>query len=818
MEKPKRLSGLILIILILSGFASYAQTQNLKGSVKGTVTDKANNTPLESATIQVFSSTDSSLITGAAADKSGNFNITDIPEGTYNVKVNFVGYSSAVAKDVKITSSNPSVNLGTIKLEINSELTQEIQVTSEAPVMTFEQGKQVYDVKKDLTVQNGTALDVLKNIPSIDVDNDGNVSLRGAGNVKILINGKPSAMLSNGTQILQSMPASIIEKVEIITNPSAKYEAEGNSGIINIIMKQEQTVGYNGNIKVNGGTQDKYNLSLSFAGNKNKLSLSGNYSYWNYYLPGMSFLNRNNFTSISARTIEQVFNWNYKGVSHYGSFGADYDINDKNTLSLTTVMFFFNRHIKNSNSMHFYDVSNVNTANYLIKDDNGVDGYNLDATLTHTKKFDTKDKELTSFINVTARKENNNDNYINNDFINPVLLQEKKYKWNFTFLNGQVDFVNPFSPVSKLEAGLKANARFINGDYQFNYLDNVSGNWLPYSGRANDADYTDLISAAYLTYSGGYKNFTYQLGLRGEHTYIDFSILQGSQKYNNKYFDLFPSAALTQKIGTMHQFQLTYSRRINRPNLYFLNPFVEQFDEYTKRTGNPYLKPDYTHSVELGYTLYLPVGSVTLNNYFRNTRNVLDFISYVDTAGVNTLKPDNVGKTNTLGTELILQGGFAKWWTYYGSASYYNANYFGDLNGVGFDKNYNSWSARFSTNAAIPDIVDVQLSYFYGGRRTTAQGSVDPFQSFNIAIQKNFFDKKLVIGFRVNDLFDQQRFKRINSTGDFYQDVYQKTTSRTAFLTLTFNFGEQKNGGPKSLRTQQRKQRENESEIQQPGN
>ena len=155
---------------------------------------------------------------------------------------------------------------------------------------------------------------------------------------------------------------------------------------------------------------------------------------------------------------------------------------------------------------------------------------------------------------------------------------------------------------------------------------------------------------------------------------------------------------------------------------------------------------------------------------------------------------------------------------YYGSVSYYNVNYFGDISGVGFDKNYNSWSARFSTNAAIPDIVDIQLSYFHGGRRTTAQGTVDPFQSINVAIQKSFFDKKLILGFRVSDLFDQQRFKRINSTSDFYQDVYQKATSRTAFLTLTFNFGEQKNGGPKSQRTQQRKQRENESEIQQPGN
>lgn len=811
-----RYAFLCLTIFVFT-ISTYSQNKTAGTVIRGKVVDKVTGSPLESATIQVFKSSDSSLFNGAASDKNGDFAVKDIPEGLYTVKVSFIGYATAVAKNVNVSKDSKDVNFGTVKLEVNSEMTQEITVEGEALTMTMEGGKKIYDAKKDLTAQNGNVLDLLKNVPSVTVDNDGNVSLRGSSNVKILVDGKPSALLSNGTQVLQNIPASMIDKVEIINNPSAKYEAEGISGIINLVMKQGQNNNtYNGNIKLNGGTEDKYNVSTGGSIKKGDVTLNGNYSYWSYFLPGRSKIDRINFESIETRRVDQELIWNYKGISHYGSFGMDYDINKFNTLSLVGNIFHYNRDISVSNYLKFFNSNDINRMNFRNYNDDGREGTNYDLTLTYTKKFETKEKEFTTFVNYSRRREDAPMSYTNFDTSNIAFFTKKDSYFIFKFLNGQADYTHPFNENSKLETGIKSNARFIDGEYKYTYLDNITGKWLQVPGKDNDADYKDVISAIYATYSNKYKDFSYQAGLRGEHTYLDFSILMGTQKFNQNYFDLFPSLSLSQSLGKENQLQLTYSRRINRPNLFFLNPFVEQFDEFTRRSGNPYLNPEYIHSVELGYTRYLPVGSVTLSSFYRNTKDVINYISTVDTNGVTSSKPENRGKSNTYGVELILQGGFAKWWTFNSSVDYFSTNIFNNTGIDNYDKTYNAWSVRFSTNAAIPNLVDVQLFYFYMGKQVSSQGEIQPFQMMNVAIQKSFFDKKLVLGFRVNDLLNQQKFNMQAIGSNFNQTIFQKTNSRSAFLTLTFNFGDQSSSISK--RTSQKKQREVETEIQQTGN
>lgn len=811
-----RLITLCSMLFILS--ASIFGQEKSKGTViRGTVVDKTSGTALESATVQVFNSTDSSLYSGASTDKDGSFVINSVQEGLYTVKVSYIGYATAVAKNVNVTGDKKEINFGTVKLEVNSEMTQEINVEGEAPTMTMEGGKKIYDAKKDLTAQNGNVLDLLKNVPSITVDNDGNVSLRGSSNVKILIDGKPSALLSNGTQVLQNIPASNIDKVEIINNPSAKFEAEGVSGIINLVLKQGKNGdNYSGNAKVNGGTEDKYNFSTGGTMKKNNITVYGNYSYWNYNLPGRSTIDRVSFASIDSRLVNQELLWHYKGISHYGSFGLDYDINKLNTLSLVANVFQYKRDITAMNSLKFYNVNNINTSNFHSNNDDARDGLNLDATLTYSKKFETKGKDLTAFINYSRRREDSPISYTNFDSTNIAYYTKKDSYYIFKFLNGQLDYTHPFGEEGKLEAGLKSNARFINGELSYSYLDNVTGNWMPTPGKDNDADYKDVISAFYATYSNKYKDFSYQGGIRGEHTYLDFSILKGTKSYNRDYFDLFPSLSLSQNIGKENQFQLTYSRRINRPNLFFLNPFVEQFDEFTKRSGNPYLNPEYINSVELGYTRYVPIGSIAVSGYYRNTKDVINYVSTVDSNGVTFSSPENRGKSNTYGVEMILQGGFAKWWTFNSSIDYFSTNVFNNTGINDFDKTYNAWSVRFSTNAAIPDLFDVQLFYFYMGKQLSSQGEISPFQMMNLAIQKSFFDKKLILGFRINDLLNQQKFNMLSAGSDFSQTIYQKVNSRAAFFTLTFNFGDQSTSISK--RNSQKKQREVETEIQQTGN
>ena len=806
-------SSLIIFFFVVFFTNGFTQDNN-SCSLTGTVVEKSSDNPLESAVVQVLSSVDSSVIDGATTDKKGRFLISDVPVGLYMIKISYIGYSTAIASNIEIGKDIKEVDVGTIKLEDKTEVTQEIEVTSDAPLITFEAGKKTYDAKRDLTSQSGNTLDLLRNIPSVEVDNDGNVSLRGAGNVKILIDGKLSALLSNGTQVLENIPASLVDKVEIINNPSAKYEAEGVSGIINIIMKQDQSLGYNGNVKVNGGTEDKYNITIGGSNKFGKLMLEVNYSYWKYSLPGRSELDRSNFTS--STNVNQELVWRYKGISHYGSVNADYKFDKKHTLTFVSNVFHYDRGLNANNTLNFYDASNVNTSNLFSYNDDGKDGINFDGTLTYIKSFDEKGRDFTTFINYSFRNENSLVKYEINDFVNSISYQERESKYDFNFLNVQADYIHPINEGSKIETGIKMNSRFIVGDYHFKTLDNNMGTWMNDPARENDADYVDLISASYVNYSGQYKDFSYQAGVRGEHTYLDFSILNGAEKYNRDYFDIFPSVSLSQNLGQENQFLLSYSRRINRPNLFFLNPFIDYFDDFTKRSGNPYLNPEYIHSGELGYTRFLSFATLTLNGYFRNVRDVINFTSTVDTSGTTYLRPENAGKSNTFGSEFIVQGNLAKWRSLNGSFDYFQTNLYGNFLDSDFDKTYNAWNARLSSNVAIPEIADIQLSYLYFGEQQNAQGSFEPFQMLNLAIQKSFLDKKLVLALRINDLLNQQKFRMSNGGSDFSQNIYQKTNSRIVFLALTYNFGEQFN--TKSKRIQMRKQREMEGEIQQSGN
>lgn len=804
------------VLVLLTLFSNISFSQTTTSVIKGKVIDKTSGKPMESSSVQVFSSSDSSLVTGTLSDANGIFIIENIPDGLYTVKVSYIGYGTAIAKNINAGKDNRIINFGTVKLDVISESTQEIEVVDEAPIMTFEAGKKIYDAKKDLTAQNGNIIDALKNVPSVEVDNDGNVSLRGSSNVKILIDGKPSALLSNGTQVLQNMPANLVDKIEVINNPSAKYEAEGVSGIINIIMKQQdKTVGYNGNIKVNGGTEDKYNISTGGAYKKGKLGITGNYSYWNYSLPGTTNFDRYNYESVNSFYVNQNLNWKYKGLSHYGSLGIDYDLDKENSLSLVTNVFYYKRNLNSSSNLDFYNENNQLTSNFFSKNENPRSGLNIDGTLTFSRKFKDKGKDFTTFLNYSSRNENDGTAY-SSTVSNVTSQQSKNSNYRFNFANFQADYVHPFGEKSKLESGLKSNGRFINGVYSLRYLDNLSNQWLPVTGKDNDVNYKDLITAVYGEYSGEYKYFSYKAGLRGEYTYINFDLQKETQKFNNNYFDVFPSISLSQKLGLENQFQASYSRRINRPSLFLLNPFLDQIDQYTIRTGNPYLEPEYTNSYELGYTRSLKFATLTLSGFLRNTKNPVNYVTSVDTNGVSTMRPENIGKSDTYGLEFIAQGGLAKWWTVNGSVSYFNTHIFENNTQFNFDKKYNAWSARFSTNAAIPDLFDVQLTYFYFGEQLSAQGKIDPMQMMNFAIQKSLFDKKIVLGFRVNDLLNQQRFSANSSGQNFSQVLYQKSNSRAAFITLTYNFGE--NGVTKSQRTTQRKQRETENEIQQTGN
>lgn len=808
----KNILVLILLLLFLTGINSICFAQgNTSGTIKGIVLDKITNTPLEAASVRVIKSEDSTLLKGALTDKEGKFSITEVPFGLYTVRINFIGYIFAIAKNVTISSEKKLVDFGVIKLEPGSELTDEISVVEEAPAMTFENGKKIYNVEKDFASKSGSVMDILKNIPSVNVDNDGNVSLRGGGNVKILIDGKESALLSNGNQALQNISANTVDKIEVINNPSAKYESEGISGILNIIIKKGENLGYNGNVRMNAGTKDKYNFSTGSSFKKGKYCVNGNYGFWNFYNPGHSTVERKSYQSIESRLTMQDLFWYYKGLGHFGSIGTDYDIDKMNTISFTGNAFYYKSDFGKDNYVNFYDIYNNKTNSLHNYNNDARDGFSFEGMLSYNKKYEQSGRSLNIQTNFSRRKNDHPLAYTNYNPDNTVYFTKAEDHFTFSSFNSQADYVHPITEETKIEAGVRNTYRKINADYKFLLLDDISKQWLIYKNRANDIDWSEDIGASYATLTGKYKGFSYTLGLRGEFYYREFKMNQNIESFNQKYFDIFPNVSLSQNLDKENVIQATYSRRINRPGIFQLNPFIFQNDEYLRRAGNPYLTPEYVNSVELGYTRYFKTATFTISGYLRNVRDNINGVKTVDTNGAVFTTVKNTGTSNTYGLEFILQYNPTKWWNINGSANYYYNRIFSNSSIIDYDNSYKGFSSNLTSSINIPDLFDIQIQYQYDGVNLTPQGRFVPAHLMEVSVQKGFFDRKLLLGVRLSDIFDKDAVEYTMNTNEFSQAVYEKGHTRVFYFTLSFNFGEQFNSN--SQRLSQRRQREAGNEI-----
>lgn len=802
-----KISVLFFIFITFLSF-SYSQPKNVKGKISGTVVDSKSGSPLSSATIQVYSSKDSSLITGRASEANGDFLITDIPAGAYYIKVSYIGYNIAVIKNIIITGKNPDVNLGTIKLEVSSEVTEEIEVTSEVPVMKMEFEKKVYDVKKTFVAESGTAIDVLKNIPSVTVDNDGNVSIRGSQNVRILIDGKPSGLQSgDNATILEQIPANNIERIEIINNPSAKYEAEGMAGIINIILKKSpESVGYNGNLNLNAGTQDKYSTSLGFNYKKNQFGFSVNYSFRSFRMLGVGDGLRYNYFNDSLYLLKQSIDFNNKMQSHFGTIGLDYDVSKKTNLNLVINIDTRNRKRNEYNLSKTTDINSVLQQEFSTSSLNDMTGRHFESTLNFKTSFDKPKQELSSSLNISYHDHNNDVNFNKQEYntngipsSNPYLEHDisKDISRLLTF---QVDYTHPISDDIKFDFGYKLNARKMNFNSQYEIYDHNTLKWLYDYSRSNEFIYNDYINAIYGVYAYKYKNFGIQAGIRLEHTANDFKLTNTNKDYKTNYLDFFPSLNLTQKLGTTNEFQVGYARRINRPRAWDLNPFVDYSDPFNLRTGNPELKPEYIHSFETSYIKYLPFASITTSVFYKRASDVINRFGYIDSNGVSTMTFKNIAKSNSYGVELIFQGAIQKWWTAIGSFSYFRTDVSGNDGYRDITNSSYSWTAKLLSSISIKNWFDLQFAYNYFGRMVMLQGSMEPIQSLDVAVKKDFFNKRFSVMFRVADVFKTGEFKFTTNGTGFSSNFSRVRDSRIAFLTLTYKFGTDMKDGKKPKR------------------
>jgi len=770
-----------------------------RGILTGRVTEAGSNVPLEYTTIAVYTIEDSSLVGGTVSDPEGNFEIRKLPYGEYYVVTNFVGYQKKVIDPVHVTPDNNRVDLGLLEMSVDKQSIEEVEIVADRKHVDYRLDKKIVNVSQDINAAGGTAADVLENTPSVSVDIEGNVTLRGSGSFTVLIDGKPSVL--EGSDALQQIPASAIENIEIITNPSAKHDPDGNAGIINVIMKEKTDQGLNGVINASAGLNNKYRADFLLnrrVGNWN-FFLGGNYN--NNLYPGRLTREQITFTDSTDRILEAdgAFDFRRSGTQIKG--GVSHDFSEKSTLTLEASGGNYGFGIDRSNRSHEYTIPAANDVYYVSRSIMNRNGryYNLNAN--YTKTFDSRDHQLTAMAYFSQSVGESTDDqedyntgpdYMVEDVIpvsNRSVETEDEYEARV-----EIDYSRPVGASGKLELGYQARIddEFENRLYQ--EYDHDSETWIENALYTSDLDFFRNIQAAYVTYGGEWKNFQYQLGIRGEYTYRKIDHEKSEDIFLINRLDYYPTLHLARQFKNDHQLMLSYSKRVDRPRGYWLEPNRSYVDPYTIRIGNPALEPEYIHSLELGYQKGWGMNFLAAELYYRNTRNLITRVTeYDDSLDLFILNIENLNNDHSAGAELMVNWKFWKWLTVNGSFTPYYYRIDGDINGTPVSEETFSWSSNLNTTFQITPTTRLQTNMAYRSKTVTAQGSREGFYYMNVAFRQDLFDRKLSATLQVRDLFGSMKRDFTNVGENFLQHVVMSREPRVLTLTLSYRINNYRN-------------------------
>ncbi|MGB0166564.1 MAG: TonB-dependent receptor domain-containing protein [Luteibaculum sp.] len=792
----------IALITIFLGQVMLAQ-QNYeplkKGSLKGTIVDSETGVGVEFATISLHSVQDSSLITGTTAGQGGNFELDNLQVGKYFLRIGFVGYKTKVVPNVRISPDQMELELESIALENTMEQLAAVEVSAEKRQMETFIDKKVFNVDKTPAAAGGDGLEVLRNVPSVEVDVDGNISLRGESNVNILVDGRPLNM--SASQYLQSVPAASIEKIELITNPSAKYDPEGTSGIINIIMKKDRAGGFNGNLNssIGYGRYPKTNNSLALNYRTGKWnfqsSLSANYNE-SWYGGDNERKVALSDTSFFQTTADEGVNEN---MNLSGKIGVDYFLSDKTTLYVSgtgmtmtgegdRVMSYenynANRQLVSSSARDAFSEYPFNSygLNTGFQHKFNKEGHNLDLDVNYNVNDQSNEELFTqSFIDTTGEQ-----------FGSLTEQVQNSSEYNATF-NSRLDYTLPVSDSLIMEAGF--HTTFRDFDNEIFLANQINGALVADSNVNNRFLYNENVIALYNTWSREFKKWSFKAGLRYEYTGIRGELVNTKESNETEYHSLFPSAYLSYKFTPVKSLTLSYTRRINRPSEGQLNPFTSYSDPYTIRTGNPFLQPEYIDVMELGYNSYGKKINVTGSVYGRVVNNQIGRFLQLDSSGTNVVLFRNFDKSYVTGAELILNYNPFSWWRTTTSFNFWNS-IFDENSFVESNLNYSNYGyfLFFQSMHNLKNDWMLQWNIQYRGRMQVLQGEITPMFGMDLSARKMIWDKKASISVRVSDIFNTRQFGfKSKDLGAYSYQTDRNWESQTIYLSFSYNFGKQDN-------------------------
>lgn len=701
----------IAVILII-GLNNSIYSQNAR-KISGKVSDSKDNYPIE-AEVKLFPDNDTTILSQTRCDTTGIFSFTSLSSGEYRLEVSYPGYAKLKIDKISLTKNNNELVYDTLKLRNQEIVTDEILVEDEKKVFTIVGDKKIFNVDKSIVTRGGTALDVLKKVPLVDVDMNDNVSLRGSQNVKILIDDKPSKFVN-----LKQLPGESIERVELITNPSAKYEAEGVTGIINLVLKKGSLLGFNGSTNLSVGTKDKYNGGLNLNFKKDKWSMfSGVYAgIFNLGLTqsGLSEYLTPPVNSTKFDGTGKIWNrW------YYLTGGIEYEALPGNTFGMEG--FYSDGKFKQdifSDNQNLDSIGNL-TSSYTRN--NVFDGLwrSYSAGLYYNGKLDAQGRELSGDFTISG---NRNDFYsylTKTDFYTnaPPPLQQKDHTNNkSTNINAQLDYVHPLSQLTRIEAGYKGTFRINDNDFTSDTIDHTTNNYVNNIYASNRFKLNEGINAVYAVFSSSIGNFSYKLGLRTEYTNTKGELINTGYNFTKSYIDFFPTINLSYKTGITNQVQLSYSRRVTRPGIFRLNPFKLSYDPKYVIFGNPDLNPEYTDSYELSYVFVTDYITITPLAFYRQAHDVISQYTYTDSNNVANTTFRNAAGSKAYGLDIILNSRTFPWLNLNGTLSLYDTKFDKDIISDYTQEEGFSWKANIRSTVIIGTLFTLELYYNYVGKK-----------------------------------------------------------------------------------------------------
>lgn len=795
----KAIHSLYSVFTFLS--VATVQAQSNISYIKGTVVDSETREPIIYATVTFFSETDSNRIEADFTDESGKFNIP-VTNDTYKVEIEYMGYRTYTISSQTFTNS---INLGEIKLVANTELLEDIVIEVERAPVELRLDKKIYNVGNDMIVKGGNASDVLDNIPSVAVDSDGNVSLRGNESVKILIDGKPSGMASNVAEALKMLSAESIDQVEVITNPSARYEAEGGAGIINIKLKKGANQGLNGSVTANLGHPESYGATANINYKGDNFNLYTNLGYNKNKTFGNS-LNETDYIDDNGdvyRSVNEYSRSTRKREGYNANFGFEWNLTDKLTWNNNVTL---RRSISDNPRTLSYDNYDQNqqlTYSNLRLTEEDDSRNTAEYTTDFTYKFDNKGHQL--FVSGTISESDDREisditTYNQNTILTSdatVGTEDEKRQIL------RADYVLPMGD-GQFEAGYLGNFNELNTKFNVRTFEN--GDFRENPMFQNNLEYLEKVHALYAQYGNKYKKFNYMVGLRWEATEIDVNQYTNNNFNNKKYNNFFPSAFLNYELSPSENVSISYSKRVRRPRGRMLNPISNYSSSINFFMGNPDLDPAFTDAFDLGYIKRWGFFTLNASAYYNRTTDAFTFIRRIDGTNeegipITISGPINLATEYRYGMEFNLGYNPYKWWRLNGNINLFQQStrgeyVYNDFSGnpvvQNFDNDTFTWTARLNNKMTVA-LVDWQTNVSYRAPQTTAQGKVKDEISVNMSLSKDILKDKATISANVQDLFNsrKRRFDTYLPQGNSYSEMQWR--ERTFNVSFTYRFNQKKN-------------------------